>query len=90
MIQDAGPWTSVENMNARDLFGYAGQGPTYGSMSPLAHLNTDDYDTGWRALVNPHNPLFWFGVVLGATALALGAAGSIKLGPAEFSAKVGK
>lgn len=57
--------------------------------SATAHMGTSDLGTGWKSLVNPKNPLFWFGVVMLATVGAAGVAGSVRLGPAKLAAKVG-
>lgn len=43
-----------------------------------------------RGLLDPSNPLFWFGVVLAATFGLAAVTGSVRLGPAQVSAKVGK
>jgi hypothetical protein len=41
------------------------------------------------SLIDPHNPLMWFGVFLLATVGAAGVSGSARLGKAEISAAVG-
>jgi hypothetical protein len=45
---------------------------------------------GWRAFVDPHNPLFVFGLLLAATFGAIGVSGSARLGPAKLAADLGK
>jgi hypothetical protein len=46
--------------------------------------------SGVRRLVDPGNPLFWAGVLILVTVGAAGAAGAVKLGPAQVGAKLGK
>lgn len=89
MIQDANPFADTA-FSASKLYGIAGQGATYGVAAPIQHMASDDYDIGWRTLLDPHNPIFWFGVVLACTLGAVGVAGSVKLGPAKLTAAVGK
>ena len=53
----------------------------------------DNSDIGWRNLLNPSNPLFWFGAVLAGTMGLIGVAGvevKAKAGPAKASASLGK
>lgn len=77
-------------MNAESLYGCSPiVGPAAGG-TPTAHMGTDDLGTGVRSLVNPRNPLFWFGVLLVATAGFAGLAGSVRLGPAKLSGAIGK
>jgi hypothetical protein len=45
---------------------------------------------GWRGLVDPHNPLAWFGAVLLVTVGAAGLSGSVRLGRAKLSAALDK
>ena len=90
MIAEASPFTDTSHYTAAGLYGYAGQGPTYGIASPIQQMASDELDQGWWALVDPHNPLVWFGALLLVTVGAAGVAGSIKLGPAKLSASIGK
>lgn len=62
------------------------------AVSPQVAMSaTDDSPNGGlRSLVDPRNPLMWFGVLLMVTVGAAGAAGSVKLGPAKVSGTVGK
>lgn len=75
---------------AQGVYGIAGQGPTYGVAAPTQRMASDTLDTGWKALIDPHNPLLWFGALLLVTVGAAGVAGSVKLGPAKLSGSVGK
>jgi len=62
------------------------------AVSPQVAMSaTDDSPNGGlRSLVDPHNPIMWFGVLLLVTVGAAGVAGSVKLGPAKVSGSVGK
>ena len=76
-------------MFASDLYGTAPvQLPAFGVAAPTARSGTDDMSSGWKGLIDPHNPLFWFGVVLLVTVGAAGVAGSVRLGRAKLSATV--
>lgn len=76
-------------MYASQLYGASPQMPTAAG-SPLQHAGADDIGGGWRSLVNPHNPLTWFGVALAVTAGAIGVAGSARVGTVAVSAKAGR
>lgn len=79
-------------MDAHTLYGVQPQipGATAGVSKPTAGLGLDYGDLdGWRALVDPHNPLFVLGVILAITFGAAGVSGSAKLGPAKVSAALG-
>lgn len=80
-------------MTAQELYGCTPQAPSWGSVAaPTEAMGSTGYgmDGGWRTLVNPHNPLFWFGVLLLSTVGFAGVAGSARLGPAKVSAAIGK
>jgi hypothetical protein len=64
--------------------------PTYGVAAPTQAMATDDVRTGIRGLVDPNNPLFIFGLIMAVTFGLAGAAGSVRLGKAKFSAAVDK
>jgi hypothetical protein len=54
-------------------------------------MGTDpDIPYGWRGLVDPHNPLMWFGVLLVVTVGAGALSGKARVGPASVSAAIGK
>jgi hypothetical protein len=74
---------------AASLYGATPQAPSYGVASPTQALATDEIKTGWKGLLDPQNPLLWFGVVLAVTVGAAGVAGSVRLGKAKLSASVG-
>ena len=59
------------------------------STAPVVRA-ADDMGSGLATLVNPRNPLMWFGVVLAVTLGAAGAAGSVRLGRARVAGSVGK
>ncbi|GAA4699836.1 hypothetical protein [Phytohabitans rumicis] len=73
---------------AASLYGSTPQAPSYTQPAPMAY--TDDLASGVRGLLDPNNPLFWFGVVLAVTLGAAGAAGSVRLGKAKLSASIDK
>jgi hypothetical protein len=73
---------------AASVYGATPQAPSYGVAAPTQAMATDDIATGWRGLLDPANPLFWFGVVLLVTFGAAGAAGSVRLGRAKLSGSV--
>ncbi len=77
-------------MYAQTLYGQTPQSPSYGVAAPTQQMATDDIRTGVRGLVDPHNPLMWFGVVLLVTVGLAGVAGSVRLGRAKVSASVGQ
>jgi hypothetical protein len=76
-------------MTAANIYGTA---PVFISGAPAqtALSATDNTPAGWKGLLSPKNPLFWFGAVLLTTVGAAGLAGSVKLGPARLAASVGK
>lgn len=76
--------------DAQSVYGIPAQTPTYGVAAPTAHMGTDDLKVGWGALVDPHNPLFYFGIVLAVTFGAAGVAGHVRLGKAQLSASLDK
>lgn len=82
-------WIQPGEFTASRLYGAAGQGPTYGVAAPTQGMGTDTLTTGWKTLADPHNPLFWFGVVLVVTVGAAGFAGSGRIGPIKVSGSVG-
>jgi hypothetical protein len=77
-------------MLATDIYGTtSAQTPSYGPGSPIQHAGfSGDIPTGWKGLVNPANPLMWFGVVLAVTVGLAGLAGSVRLGRAKLSASI--
>ena len=69
-----------------------GASPMIPSGTPAAPLpaGADDLGTGWRTLINPHNPLTILGVLLAITIGAVGVAGSARVGPVKVSGSAGK
>jgi len=77
-------------MYATSLYGTTPQSPSWGSAAPTQAMGADITSAhGWRGLIDPSNPLVWFGAILLVTAGAAGIAGSVRLGPAKFSGSVG-
>lgn len=75
---------------ASSLYGTTTQAPSYGSTAPTQAMGTDITSAGgWRGLVDPGNPLVWFGAILLVTVGAAGVAGSVRLGKATLRASVG-
>lgn len=78
-------------MYASQVFGIAPQNPSYGTAAPTQGMATSGIlNGGWKQLVDPANPLVWFGVVLLVTVGAAGAAGSVRLGRAKLSGSLDK
>lgn len=74
--------------SAASVYGATPQAPSYGAAAPTQSMGTDDITAGWKGLVDPANPLMWFGVVLVVTVGLAGVAGSVRLGKAKLSASV--
>lgn len=70
--------------SAESVYGATPQAPSYDVAAPTQRMGTNDLATGWKGLVDPHNPLMWFGVVLLVTVGAAGLAGSVRLGRARL------
>lgn len=75
--------------DSQSLYGCTPQAPSYGVAAPTQSMATDQLASGVRGLLDPHNPLVWFGAILLVTVGAAGFAGSVKLGKAKLSANVG-
>jgi hypothetical protein len=75
-------------MYASTLYGATPQAPAYPLAAPTQAMATDDIRTGWRGLLDPANPLLWFGIVLLVTVGAAGVAGSARLGRARVAVSV--
>lgn len=74
---------------ATTMYGASPQAPSYGIAAPTQTMGTDDITAGWKGLVDPKNPLMWFGVFLLATVGFAGVAGSARLGKARVSGSIG-
>ncbi len=76
---------------AGQLYGPSVQTPTLPEVmhSPIAPADLSD-TTGWRRLVDPKNPLVWFGALLAITLGAAGVAGSARVGNVRVSASAGE
>lgn len=70
--------------DARSVYGVTPQAASYGVAAPTQQMATDDITTGWKGLIDPNNPLMWFGVILLITVGAAGVAGSVRLGRARL------
>lgn len=84
----------MANWTSQSLYGMGSASPV---MDPVGAAPTQtmmpvtgDFGDGYKSLVNPRNPLFWFGVVLVVTVGAAGVAGTVRVGPARVSGSVGK
>lgn len=76
--------------SAQSLYGATPQAPSYGVAAPTQTMATDDIASGVRGLIDPNNPLVWFGAILLVTVGAAGIAGSVRLGRAKLSASIDK
>lgn len=83
----------MSSWDAQSLYGMTSTGAVQTAavastqqMSPVEH----SWAPGPKGLIDPRNPLFWFGMILAATVGAAGIAGSVRLGPAKISGSVGK
>lgn len=76
--------------NAQSVYGTTPQAPSWGVAAPTAHMGTDDLQPGLRALIDPHNPLFWLGGIIAVTVGLAGFAGSIRVGKATIKGSVDK
>lgn len=80
------------NLTASSLYGCTPQAASWGSVAaPTEHMGSTEpgMDGGFKTLVNPRNPIVWFGVLLLATVGLAGVAGSARIGPAKVSAAIG-
>lgn len=77
---------------AQSLYGVTPQAPSYGVAAPTQQMGIDTTVRrgGWRGLVDPGNPLMWFGALLLVTVGAAGVAGSVRLGRARVAVDVGQ
>lgn len=73
---------------AASVYGAAPAAPAVTVAHPTQHMATDDIRTGVRGLLDPNNPLLWFGAILAVTVGAAGVAGSVRLGRAKLSASL--
>ena len=83
---------SSYGMDAASLYGAAPLAPMpVGPERPTQSMAyaAGDIAAGWQALVDPRNPLVWFGLILAVTLGAAGVSGSVKAGPMKASASVG-
>ncbi len=72
-------------------FGPAQDTPSPGVARPTEHMAiaATDLASGWKALVDPRNPLFWFGGLLLVTFGAAGVSGSARVGKVSVSGSAG-
>ena len=77
---------------ASQLYGTSPQVPVAGvaAVTQPMGVYSQGVGDGYKSLIDPHNPLMWFGVFLLATVGAAGVSGSARLGPARASAGLGK
>jgi hypothetical protein len=80
----------TDPFSAASLYGTVDVAPSMGVAAPMQPVGVDQSDSGLSWIVNPRNPLMWFGVLLLATVGAAGVAGSVRLGPAKAGASIGK
>ena len=79
------------SLMAADIYGTA---PVYTpAVAPQTAVSATDATSttaGWRSLVDPANPIVWFGVILAVTVGAAGLAGSARVGPVRVGGQVGR
>lgn len=75
--------------DARSVYGVQPQMPSIGIAAPTQHMATDHIKGGLRGLLDPQNPLMWFGALVLVTVGAASVAGSVRLGPAKVSVSAG-
>lgn len=66
--------------------------PSPGMTAPEAGLASNPIagPSHIRGILNPRNPLFWFGVILGSTLGLIAVSGAIKVGPVKAGGQIGK
>jgi hypothetical protein len=75
---------------AQSIYGTGPVVPGVGVMADTEISATGTGSHGWRALVDPHNPIVWFGGLLLVTVGLAGIAGSARIGPVKVAGAVGK
>lgn len=75
--------------DAQSLYGCEPQMPAMGIAAPTQGMATDNMRVGPMGLLDPHNPLFWFGGFLLVTVGAAGVAGSARLGKVKVAVGAG-
>jgi hypothetical protein len=79
----------VFEMTAANIYGTAPV--TVGAVAPpVAVTAAGPSSTGWRAAVDPQNPIVWMVAIVLVTVGAAGVAGSARVGPAKVSGALGK
>ena len=74
---------------AQSIYGTGPVMPGIGVDPDTAISATGTTPMGWRGMLNPRNPLLWFGGLLLVTVGAAGVAGSARIGPVKVSGSVG-
>lgn len=75
---------------AASVYGTQAQVPSAGLSAVTEPMGVTFDDKGLAgAMVDPHNPLFWFGLFLLGTVGAAGLSGSARLGKAKIAASLG-
>ena len=78
------------NVTAESVYGMTPQAPSWGVAAPTQRMSSDELaGGGWRDLIDPANPLVWFGAVLFITVGVIGFAGRVRVGKAAVSVDVG-
>lgn len=76
-------------MYASDFYPVGPQIPSAGVSSVTEPMGVTADAKGWAGMVDPNNPLVWFGAFLLFTVGAAGISGSARLGPARGSVQLG-
>lgn len=76
---------------ADTVYGTSPQIPSVGVAAVTEPMGVSATHRGGAAgLVDPHNPLFWFGALMLLTVGAAGVSGSARFGPVHVGASAGK
>lgn len=75
---------------AQSIYGTAPVIPGVGVSADTAISATSTSVRGWRAMLDPHNPLVWFAGLMLLTVGAAGVAGSARIGPVRVAGSAGQ
>jgi hypothetical protein len=83
-MDTASPFSAYAQTGLRPVSDAAGWRPV------TSHMATEDRATsGLQAVIDPSNPLLWFGLFMLVTVGAAGVSGSARIGRAKVQASVG-
>lgn len=82
------PQANWETISPRNLTGYNGLGADNGSGTLRTGVTEATPAANHPPLYSPDNPLFWFALILGATAGLFALSVNVKAGPAKAAASI--